>query len=104
MTANDGPEATHPSGFVKDRHAVEGPGRQISPRPCHGPQALGVRGPRVQSERQRAFLIKRYETLVDPDGVLDEAERAKRASRLRRSHLAEMTRRSIVARKKTVQP
>lgn len=48
----------------------------------------------------RAGLQARFERQVDPDGVLDPAERAKRAESARKAFYADLTRKSIAARRK----
>jgi hypothetical protein len=48
----------------------------------------------------RAGLQARFEREVDPDGALDPAERAKRAESARKAFYADLTRKSIAARRK----
>lgn len=47
----------------------------------------------------RQAAAARFERLVDPDGVLDPAERARRAEAARRAHLLDMSRRAAKARR-----
>jgi hypothetical protein len=46
----------------------------------------------------------RFERLVDPDGVLDEAERSARADRARRAHMLTLAARSAEARRRKAGP
>lgn len=46
----------------------------------------------------RAGLAAKFAREADPDGVLDPAERAVRAERLRKAYYAELTRKSLRAR------
>ena len=55
---------------------------------------------RKHTEPGRAALQSKYERLVDPDGVLDEAERKRRAKHAERAHMARMALASSVARRK----
>lgn len=48
----------------------------------------------------RAGLQAKFERQVDPDGVLEPAERAKRAESARKAYFADLTRRSIAARRR----
>lgn len=48
----------------------------------------------------RKGLQARFEREVDPDGVLDPAERAKRAESARKAFYADLTRKSIAARRR----
>ena len=47
----------------------------------------------------RAGFDKRFERLVDPEGVLDPQERAERVKRARRAHFLELARRSAEVRR-----
>lgn len=47
----------------------------------------------------RAGLQARFERQVDPDGVLDPVERTKRAESARKAYYADLTRKSIAARR-----
>jgi hypothetical protein len=49
--------------------------------------------------RARAGLEAKFLREADPDGTLDPAERAVRAERIRRAYFAELTRKSIRARR-----
>jgi hypothetical protein len=55
------------------------------------------RSARTAPARRAAFA--KFEKLVDPDGVLSVAERAKRAESLRKAHLQRMALRSAKARR-----
>lgn len=48
----------------------------------------------------RAGLQARFERQVDPNNLLDPVERAKRALSARKAYYADLTRRSIAARRK----
>ena len=48
----------------------------------------------------RAAADARFEREVDPTGVLDPAERARRAEHLRRAHYQRMALKSVQARRK----
>jgi hypothetical protein len=48
----------------------------------------------------RAGLQAKFEKQVDPDGLLDPTERAKRAESARKAYYADLTRRSIAARRR----
>lgn len=48
----------------------------------------------------RAGLQARFERQVDPDGVLDPVERAKRVESARKAYYADLSRRSAAARRK----
>lgn len=52
------------------------------------------------TEPARAGLQARFERQVDPNGVLDPAERAKRAESARKAFYADLTRKSIAARRR----
>jgi hypothetical protein len=47
----------------------------------------------------RSGFYKRFENEVDPDGVLDPAERAKRAEHARQAHMLKMAMASAKARR-----
>lgn len=51
----------------------------------------------------RAAFLARFERLVDPDGVLEPAERHKRAENARRAHFASMSLKAAQARKARAQ-
>ena len=51
------------------------------------------------SERQRQVLLRRFQTQVDPHGVLAPAERAVRAERALRAHMARLALRAVRARR-----
>lgn len=48
----------------------------------------------------RAAFLSSFERSVDPDGLLDPAERARRADHARRAHFAELAYRSAIARQR----
>lgn len=47
----------------------------------------------------RDGLLRKFEREVDPDGTMDPGERAKRVENARKAFYAEMSRRSIAARR-----
>jgi hypothetical protein len=47
----------------------------------------------------RAAADARYDRMVDPDGILDPKERAKRAAHARREHLLRMSLRAAAIRR-----
>lgn len=49
----------------------------------------------------RSAARNRFEKLVDPDGVLSQEERARRADMARRAFYADMARKSAAARRKS---
>src|SRR6478735_5817258 len=53
----------------------------------------------ARTAKARAASIKRFERIVDPDGVLDPVERAKRANNARQAHMKQMARKSVKVRK-----
>lgn len=55
--------------------------------------------PAARTAPARIAAWERFERLVDPDGVLAPAERARRADHARRAHFAEMQARSVAARR-----
>lgn len=58
-------------------------------------------GDRVAAtEPARRGLQARFERQVDPDGVLDPIERAKRAESARKAYFADLARKSAAARRK----
>ena len=50
--------------------------------------------------RARAAFMARFEAEVDPDGVLPEAERRRRAESARKAYFAKLALASSIARKK----
>lgn len=48
----------------------------------------------------RAGMQAKFERQVDPDGLLDPVERAKRAESARKAYYADLTRKSIAARRR----
>lgn len=61
--------------------------------------ATGNRAARTAAARRAA--MDRFARLVDPEGVLPEAERAERAESARRAHYARMAAASAAARRRT---
>lgn len=55
---------------------------------------------RKHTEPGRAALRARWEAEVDPDGILPEAERQRRAKHAQAAHMTRMALRSSVARRK----
>ena len=58
------------------------------------------RDPRETTAPARAAFLKRFEREVDPDGVLPEAERLRRAESARKAHFARLALASARARVK----
>ncbi len=54
---------------------------------------------RTNTAPARAAFDARFEKIVDPDGVLEPAERAKRAERERKAHFIALGRASAKARR-----
>ncbi|NJD65648.1 MAG: hypothetical protein FIB00_10455 [Chloroflexi bacterium] len=52
----------------------------------------------------RAGFLARFEREADPDGVLDPAERARRADALKRAHMARLALASVQARRRRTMP
>jgi hypothetical protein len=52
------------------------------------------------TEPARAGMQAKFEKQVDPDGVLDPVDRARRAESARKAYYADLTRRSIAARRR----
>lgn len=55
--------------------------------------------PATESAAARDRLLERFRRQADPDSTLDEAERERRAGHLLKAHMADLTRRSIKARR-----
>lgn len=55
--------------------------------------------PEVMVGPAHAGFRRRFERLVDPDGILDPAERAIRADRARRAHMLTLAAKSAAARR-----
>lgn len=53
--------------------------------------------PQARTLPMRQAAAARFERQVDPDGVLDAAERARRAEAARRAHLLDMSRKAAKA-------
>lgn len=56
--------------------------------------------PSAQAERAGRNIDKRFEDQVDPEGVLDPDERAKRAARLKSAYFKKLALKSARARRK----
>jgi hypothetical protein len=93
------------------------------PDPQPGPEPVKPRGPRTRAEREfwgrvgaleswsrtidpaartaagREASVKRFERQVDPDGVLDPAERARRAQQAMRAYMMRLAAKSAAARR-----
>jgi len=52
----------------------------------------------------RAAFLDRFELQVDPDGVLDPAERSRRAGHARKAYFASLALKSAQARRKSAAP
>jgi len=82
------------------------PGRQLSPterslRARIGAYSLhALRDPHETTKAARAGFESRFEREVDPDGVLDPAERARRAAMARKAHHSRMAFLSAQSRRK----
>jgi len=56
--------------------------------------------PKATTANARAAFLARFEREADPDGLLPERERVRRAEQLRRAYFARLAYRSGVARRK----
>ena len=56
--------------------------------------------PRETTAKARSTFLARFEREVDPDGILPEAERLRRAEAARKAHLARLALKSAQARRK----
>jgi hypothetical protein len=65
-----------------------------------GLKAWSLHDPKEMVGPAHAGFRRRFERLVDPEGVLDPFERAVRADRARRAHMLELAERSARARRK----
>lgn len=54
----------------------------------------------ARTQPARDAAMARFEKQVDPDGVLDPAERARRAEHARKAHMLELTAKSVAARRR----
>lgn len=70
------------------------PRAAILKRWAHEPDPVAATAP------ARAGLRARFEREVDPDGELDDDERRKRADRLMRSHMTQLSARAVEARRR----
>lgn len=57
----------------------------------------------ARTAKARASFDARFETQVDPDGVLTPSERAKRAAHARKAYFARLALKSAVSRRKAKQ-
>lgn len=55
--------------------------------------------PTEQAERARQRIEKRFDAIVDPEGVLDPAERAKRATRAKSAYFKRLALKSAQVRR-----
>jgi hypothetical protein len=55
--------------------------------------------PSARTAPARAAFLDRFERQVDPDGVLDPTDRARRAEHARKAHFARLALRSAQARR-----
>lgn len=62
--------------------------------------ALHVTDRSAATAAARTASLNRFEKLVDPDGTLDPAERAKRADAAKSAHFRRMARASAASRRK----
>jgi len=58
--------------------------------------------PKETTKAARAAFLSRFETEVDPDGTLPEAERARRAESARKAYFAQLAHKSAKARRRRV--
>lgn len=56
--------------------------------------------PRETTSKARSAFLAKFQTEVDPDGLLPEAERLRRAEAARRAHFARLALRSAVKRRR----
>jgi hypothetical protein len=57
--------------------------------------------PAAHTAPARRAFIARFESDVDPDGVLEPAERARRAQRAMRAHMLRLAAKSVASRART---
>jgi hypothetical protein len=55
--------------------------------------------PAARTAPARAAALARFERQVDPDGILPDAERARRAAHARQAHFAKLSRLAAIARR-----
>jgi hypothetical protein len=60
--------------------------------------------PSARTAPARAAFLDRFERQVDPDGVLDPADRVRRAEHARKAHFARLALRSAQARRRRARP
>lgn len=58
----------------------------------------------ARTARARASFNERFEREVDPDGVLDPAERAKRAENARKAYYLRLAAKSAASRRRATEP
>ncbi|MHB0870748.1 MAG: hypothetical protein ACYC5J_15050 [Chloroflexota bacterium] len=56
--------------------------------------------PRETTSKARAVFLAKFEREVDPDGILPEAERQRRAVCARKAHFAKMALKSVRSRRR----
>lgn len=59
-----------------------------------------VSDPKAETEPARQAFLEKFERQIDPDGVLDPQERARRAEHARKAHFYRMALASARARRK----
>ncbi len=59
----------------------------------------GVSDPSAHTAPARQAFLSRFDKQVDPDGVLEPAERARRAEHAKKAHMLGLARKSALARK-----
>ena len=59
--------------------------------------------PAVRTAPARAAQLRRFDDLVDPEGQLDPADRARRAAHARRAHYLRMQLRSVESRRRAAE-
>ena len=68
-----------------------------------GAHALHAAG-KTNTGPARAAFIASFETKVDPDGILDPDERAKRAEHARKAHFTRLSLKAATARRTKARP
>ena len=76
------------------------PSSEASLRARIGAHALhATHDPRETTKNGRAVFLSRFDREVDPDGVLPEAERVRRAGHARKAYFAKLALKSAKARR-----
>ena len=70
---------------------------QLAAHILHGAH---VKDPAAHTAPARRAFLKRFEREADPDGVLDAAERARRAGHLRKAYFLKLAMKSAQARQR----